>query len=614
MFCQKCGNQLPDDAVFCTQCGTPVEQPVEQAVQPPVAEESVVPQEVAEAFAQPQFAAPAKPRKKISKQTLIRIGSAAAAVVLVVALVIGFFGDALKGSFTKTFGSDEDYLSYVEKSSTEMATSVLSDTYGSLVELLSGNIEANNGYEMNLKLTVGDQVIDMLETSAKQATGEAVKLDWMNSIDLGMQVSAKDSLTQLAMALNLNETEIAKLDYIMDLEKGNIFLGIPTLSDKYLGMGFDEMMGAGALDSMKADMDELSEMLEMFSEEELVKALPSEEVLNKLLDKYVGIALDSLTNVKKSTKAVKISGVEQKLTVLKTTIGAEDIYNVLTAVLKEAKSDKQLKTIINDLAGWMDENDLLDGMDADEVYKAFQEGVTALLEQLKDVDPDDMNMDTEVVLTSYVNDDHNVVGRRLEVDGKELLYYCEVKKGDKIAFEFIMEGLEVYGEGTEKKGALNATYNIIAANKEFCELTFVDFNTDNDLINGKLRIAPSAELMKEAGLGSMDSTALALADPQLELAFETTKSSASFGINLLSGENLLVGIALSSKEVKATPITLPTDAYDMDEVEDWAADMDPQKLLDKLEDAGVPISELMGELKLPAIGGNSAVDAPGNYT
>ena len=610
MFCKNCGNQIPENGAFCTQCGTPVAQepvqaPVEQAVQPPVMEEPVapVPQEV---FAQPQFEAPAKPAKKLSKKKLLTILAPVAAVAVVVALVIGFFGDSLKGTFTKTFGSDEDYLSYVEKNSTEMATDVLSDTYGSLMELLSGKREANDGYEMNLKLTVGDQVITMLEDLAKSETGEKIDMSWMNSVDLGMQVNAKDSLSQLVMALNLNEKEIAKLDYIMDLEKGDIFLAIPTLSDKYLGISFDDMLGAGAM----GDMDEMAELLEMFSGEELQKALPSEDVLNKLLDKYVGIALDNLTNVKKSTKSVKISGVEQKLTLLETTIGEEDLHRVVTAILKSAKDDKQIKNIINDVAGWMDKNGMLGAMDADEVYKTFQEGVEMALEELEDVE---FGSDAEIVVTSYVNNAHEVVGRRIEVEDQEILYYCEVKKGDKIAFELESEGLEIYGEGTEKKGVVNATYTVVAGNKEVCELTFVDFKAEDDLINGKLRIAPSSDLMKELGLGSMDASALALADPQLELAFASTKSTASFGVNLLSGENLLVGITLSSKEVKAAAITLPKDAYDIDEAQEWLKDMDPQKLLDKLEEAGLPISEIMGEITLPAIGKNEAVLAPGGF-
>ena len=56
MFCQKCGNQLPDSSKFCINCGAPVEvppvaQPVAEPVAAPVAEPVAAP--VAEPVAEP---------------------------------------------------------------------------------------------------------------------------------------------------------------------------------------------------------------------------------------------------------------------------------------------------------------------------------------------------------------------------------------------------------------------------------------------------------------------------------------------------------------------------------------------------------------------------------
>ena len=48
MFCEKCGNQLPDDAKFCANCGAMVE-PEETAApvaEAPVAEQPVQPMQL----------------------------------------------------------------------------------------------------------------------------------------------------------------------------------------------------------------------------------------------------------------------------------------------------------------------------------------------------------------------------------------------------------------------------------------------------------------------------------------------------------------------------------------------------------------------------------------
>ncbi len=63
-ICSKCGNQCPDQAVFCNVCGTPFEQPAAQPVQPaqPVYQAPQAEQPVYQAPPQYQYqAAPAAP-------------------------------------------------------------------------------------------------------------------------------------------------------------------------------------------------------------------------------------------------------------------------------------------------------------------------------------------------------------------------------------------------------------------------------------------------------------------------------------------------------------------------------------------------------------------------
>ena len=527
----------------------------------------------APAFA--QFQAPKPPKK--SKKKLIGWLSAAAAVVVAGAVTIGALWEPIQGVIVENFGSDEDYLSYVEQNSTEKLTDTLSGAYVSMAEMLTAE-PASGAYEVNMKLTVGDKVISMAEEMLKQQAGEKIELDWLSSIDLAMNVNAKDSLEQIGMALNIGQTEIAKLDAILNMDKGEVFLAIPTLSDKYL---------KGEMDITAAMPNEV---LDLLSSEELQKALPSEKEMDALLDKYIGIVFDNLQDVEKSSETVKIAGVQQKLTALETEIDQDDVVKIVTAMLKAAKDDKQIEKIINNLAKFMEENDLIE--DADDAYDAFVEGVEEALDAMEYAD---MDGDFEVVLTDYVNDSHEVVGRRIEVNGQEILYYAEVRNGSKLAFELEMEGLQIYGEGTEKKGVINAEYTIWAGDAEICDITLVDFKAEGETLNGKIRIAPSSDLLENMGLASAGASAIALMDPQLELGFENTKASSKVEINLLSGSDTLIGLAVTGKEVKSGKITLPDDknVYDQDEAEEWLQEMDVEKLLDKLDELGLPIEEIL---------------------
>ena len=641
MFCSKCGKQLPDNCAFCGQCGTPVAKaPVQPIAQPPVEEipveevrpETVAEVPVAEAVPAPaaeapveapvfaQFEAP-KPKKK-SKKKLIGWLSAAAAVVVAGAVAIGAFWEPLQGAWVENFGSDQDYMSYVEQNSTQKLTDTLSSGYGSVVEavekLASGSAGStgtvgSGAYEMNMKLTVGDKVITMAEDMLEAEAGEKIELDWLSSIDIAMNTNVKDSLQQIGMALNIGETELAKLDMILNMDKGELFLAIPTLSDKYL-KGELEMDMSAAMPSAG------SEMLDLLSSEELLKALPTEDELNKLLDKYIGIIFDNLDDVEKSTKTVKISGVSQKLTVLKTTIDGDDVVNVATALMKAAKDDKQIEKIITNLAGFMEDNDLIE--DADDAYDMFVESIEEALEAMEDADLGD---ELELVLTDYVNDAHEVVGRRIEVNGQQILYYAEVRDGGKVAFELETEGLQIYGDGTEKNGVVNAEYTLLIAGDELCTLTLVDFKSNAENVSGKIRIAPSSDFMegfgKGLGVDSATASAIALLDPQLELVLENTKSSSKIEINLLSGSDMLVGIAISGKEATAGKITLPDDknVYEQDEAEEWLQDLDVEKLIETLEDiTDLPLSDLMEgnvkqEAQIPSYvpGGSSSSNVSG---
>ena len=583
---------------------TPVAAPVvETPVAAPVVETPAAP-----AFAQFEAPKPAKPRKK-SKKKLIGWLSAAAAVLVAGAVAVGMFWKPIQGIWMENFGSDADYLSYVEQNSTQKLTDTLSSAYGSVTEALSSGTatQMSGAYDMNMKLTVGEKVITMLETLIEERFDEKMELDWLSSMDLDMNMNTQESLNQIAMALKLDETEIAKVDMIMNMAKGEVFLAVPTLSDKYL---------KGELDMTTAMPSAGSELLELLSDEDLLKILPSEEEMNALLDKYIGIVFDNLQEVEKSTETVKVAGIQQKLTALETKISEKDVAKVMTALMKAAKDDKQIKKIIENAADFLEDNDMIE--DADDAYKAFVDGLEDALESVEDIEFD---AEIDIVLTDYVDSDHQVVGRRIEVDGEEVLYYIEIHQGTKMAFELEMQGVEISGEGTDKNGVVNAEYSIIVAEKEVCVITLEDFKGNKEILNGKIRIAPAADLFKSLvdNMDSVGASAVGLLDPQLELVFAGDKNSTKIEINLLSGKDMLVGISMSAKEAKGGKITEPDkkNVYDQDEAQEWLQEMDVQKLLETLEDVtGLPLSDMMNGgvsqgTQRPVIGGyTSSNDKP----
>ncbi len=107
MFCEKCGNQLEENSKFCTKCGTPVAQPVEETVAQPQTQpiEEPTPQPQAQPIEgsapQPQFqqapqptpVAPKPPKKPMPKKikNLIIFGSIGLGVIIIALIALFAF-------------------------------------------------------------------------------------------------------------------------------------------------------------------------------------------------------------------------------------------------------------------------------------------------------------------------------------------------------------------------------------------------------------------------------------------------------------------------------------------------------------------------------------------
>ena len=388
------------------------------------------------------------------------------------------------------------------------------------------------------------------------------------------------------------------LDCILNMDQGKLLVAVTNLNDAYLEMDVSEYLPTDVSTPM---------WMQMLEDPALYEALPTEEELDSLLTKYWGIVMDDLDDVEKSEKPVKVGQLEQKLTVLETTIDGEDLANAAEDVLKAAAEDAQIKAIIADAVKYLEQKDAFGGpVDADEIYKEFQDSIEEALDSLEETGAEDM--DGELVLTEYVNGSHQVVGYGLEADGEEVFRYLELRDGGKLAFELdIPDTLEITGEGTEKNGAVTADYIVSVNYPEYDEETFeatykkmdvlkvslVDFKAEGETVNGKIRIAPTSDLLQTLGLSSAASSAIDLASLQLELGLAATKSGGTMDINVLSGEDLLAGLSFTVAEKEATAITEPANTCDMEDIEAWLEDIDVEKLVKALDDAGLPASEFI---------------------
>lgn len=591
MFCTQCGKQVPDDQLFCDGCGAAMRSsaasaPVEP--EPPKVVEAPAVEEADNVTITLNTGDGGKPPKKKKKSGLLGLGVSIAAVVVAAVLLIFNVG-AVKSLYNRTVRSPEDYQKVVQK---EALQDTVTSEYGEFLETLSANSTVAVSSEMHLK--VNEDILSMLENASGMGD-----MSWLSDVMLNMTTIQDENLTQMDLGLGLKNTEIAALRMIMDVaDDGMIYLGLPGLSDQYLSVDLAEMTGYAAPMPMQ-----------QFTTADLLKILPDEDTFETLVDRYSELVLSQIVNVEKKAKTVSCNGAEQKVTALTSTITAEELAKILTDVCETMADDQEIRTILENA-----EDVLTDaGLEADDLYDAFREAMDMVVDELKDADPSD---DDYVTLVTYVDYSDNIVGRDVTItsddEEMEILQYLSLTDGDKTGFSLVIPeaDIEIEGEGTRKGDKVNATYSLSVDGMDVGKLELEDVVNTDDVLSGTYSIRPSSEVI-EAVFGGSGVPSSLIGD-SFALVFEVncTEKAGEMAIRLENSGSALVSLEIKAEQVDSNKVSVPSktiDVNDMTAGEDFLMSIDFEKLISKMEEAGIP-SELVSIVSYYLNGAASSYD------
>lgn len=447
----------------------------------------------------------------------------------------------------------------------DRTTSLYGDVLSIYKEALSGDMDAYTASEM--RLVLGDEAKDLIEDLLKDSGLSDTKpwLDILDGLTIGLEGGMQDGLMQMLLSVGCDDTTVLDLDCIFDFDNGDAYIGIPSLVDGYLVTSQEPV-------DMSGTMDELSAVLEI---------MPSEELLSKLLDKYLDIALDECDNVSEKTKTVKVNGVEEEMTVREIQIDEENAIRICLAVLKELKKDADVEDWLKDAESALD----MEG----EVYDSFCDALEEYIDTLSEVEEYEEGY---IDLVLYLNDDEAMTGLELSFvedgDSQEFVRYLTAIDGKNFGFELNAADLvEVTGKGSEKNGAITATYDVAVEGEDVLTLAITDY----DGVSGTFRITPDEDLMDSLDLPAF----ITMLEPSLQLEMDADKGEC--GIYVMTEEEVFAGLVVTA-EVVDKDIKLPSskDVYEEDEVEEWLSGMDYDDLLKALRKIGVP-EDVVGALE-----------------
>lgn len=576
MFCEKCGRPVEDDQTICSACAA--EQSAVICEEPAVEEIPVC--GTLELGAVDAAPAPKAPKKK---KGLI---AAIAALAVAAAAAIGIFlnMDSINGFVGRTFQSPEEYLADVESAAITEYSADITEVYGAFLKNYAANLTAGSA---EVRLTLGEDLLSYAESMLQQQ-GAQFELDWLSQIRLFVNANVQETAMQMGLGLGLGDTDLLSADMILDMDKNTLYLTIPDVNKNYLSGDLSSQVAPGAI------KDAFSQGMQMSNA--LIKALPTEEQVNKLITTYVDIILSEIDSVEKENDTVTVNDISQDMVVLTAKITQEDLLDIAEKVLKKAEKDQNLKDILTALGNYVNEigaaNSYADYYEPIDVYQEFVSAIPSALADIEAAkeDTDDGNY---IKLKVYVDMKNNVRGHAVNIyaDGEKQeepsFNWLSVVKGDTTYTKAELPQIGITGEETEEKGVSKGEYTLSVEGQKVGTLEFEDV-TEN---GGTLRLVPSDELLNQALSGSGIPASLLSGNLALELSYNTRDGQSGIEVNILAGPKALIGLGLTAKASQGGAISIPSNALDatnQDNLMQWVQGADLSGVLKALETAKVP--------------------------
>lgn len=617
MFCKNCGNSIPENSTVCPFCGAAVEeQPVnnESAVDP-AATQVLTPemQEPAPVYDTP--AVEEQPKKKSLKLPII------AAVVAVVAAIGCIFAFSSKAqTMVMKMSSPETHYRYAIGNTVSTFSDSFIDAYDKVVENCGTAAEKESMYpnfaeEGNFYVEADGMIKDKLtELGVKE-----------NKLSVDYKMNVYNDASSVDCGIYAGSEKLITLELRMDKEY-NLTLSVPELNQKPMRINLmdneyfdmsemqDSIAGApsSALGFAGITFDNPEEAEEMYKKilTSISKNAPDSKLLEKLLEKYIKIVLEQITEVERVSEDLEIEGVVQSTTRFDLKINEKLVFNVCKAVLTEAKEDKDIKEFIEEyynaiikIAEDMEvDTDEMTDMTASDLYTEFKDAVTDALDDMMDYDEEDLETKAAVKLTMWVNSSSETVAVKIKVPDADVeIFAGSAVDGKETGYEFYMKDstmkvFAVTAKTTEAKGKISGKVNIEASGKEFVELEIKEFDVKSfekdGYINGTFVIEAGKDFAEEVSAEIADS-AVDISKAKIEITVASFEKSASVDIAFkLDGDTLIkIGEKIDIKE--ATEVSLHSDCTE--DLEAWASEMDPTALMEKLQNIlgeNLPLDQL----------------------
>ena len=488
-----------------------------------------------------------------------------------------------------------DSYSSIEKNAWSEKVKEMAGAYATSLEESQSLMSGVQG-DMSLKL----------EDSGRSLLGFIAPFDvsWMNDITLSTTSTFADGQTGTLMKVLLNDNLVCTLEYYLDPETQDIYMRIPELSDKYLKTNLKEATEQQTATieedienaDIPADADSLasaySESLSLSASlmSDLSASIPEATVVETLLDKYGSMLFDNLTEVDGSQATLTAGDISQECTVYEGQISAADAIKTGTDILEAAKSDEDIKKLLD---SWSEK--LSDG---ENLYGSFTESIDTGLDALKNTDPDDSD-ESYISTRIWVDENGRIAGREISLHENDtdtpVLTWQMPENGSEFGYllSFTPDDESDYvlsGSGQIDGDKLNGTYEFSTGGTVLSVIEVKDYDTASikeGYLNGNYTVTFPAGDTEDDSLAMLENFALVL-----DLSSEKTSGSVALSVESAGSTLGTLSITSGAGETVDIPdlasLKDVCDASNDEDMNDYAATLDFTSIMENLSAAGVP--------------------------
>ena len=554
MYCEKCGIPIEEGQRYCMICQS--NQPSEE-------------QPAQTGFIDLNCTGETENKESGKGKKFAMI----AAVVALAAVLVVLLWNPIANLFSsdKLFETPQEHFAYVEGKNTDALADAISVWYGDLLALGTTETYAQ---KVQASVSVSDLLMNMVSESAQ------IDLNWLNDINLSSTTNMDADGARALMSLSIGDTNIVSLDTIVDYAEAVYWLGIPELSNAYLQVNMNEMTGDTGMPQLNREQMQ-----------QILKALPDEQVMNKLLRRYLKVAVSGIKDVKSSTRTIHAGDLSQKCTVLEVKIDQEALIDIVIAVLEESKHDKELLAVIGQIA------DLVEPGMSKYITSDWDGTADLLISQIK-ASKSDLDSTDYIIMKDYVDSNNCVIGREFLIPGSmDSIRYWTVTDGDEFAYELnVMDVLVLSGSGTDMKGSTNGEFALSVEDLELLTFELINFDSkkfDKGQLCGTVRTRLSQEALQVA----METTVPL--DFYLDLKLDTSSAAATTELDFVLNGMELISLSAQSKEIQPVDVQFPkysVNVTDEAAVEAWVEQFDIEQIMENLKKAGLP-AEFLTEVE-----------------